>query len=73
MTRKFMHAELRWGSRRANLPLGLTGDVHSRPDDTTPIRREQMAPKKKTATKKTAAKKPVAKKAAMKTTRKAKV
>jgi topoisomerase IA-like protein len=68
-----MHAELRSRSRRANLPLGLAGDVISRPDDTTPHRREQMAPKKKTATKKTAAKKPAAKKTAKKTTRKAKV
>ncbi len=53
-----MHAELLPHAARANLPFVLP--------NTTPHRRENMAPKKKTATKKAAAKKPAAKKGAKK-------
>jgi hypothetical protein len=55
---KTAFTKLRTGAARANLPFVLP--------NTTPHRRENMAPKKKTATKKTAAKKPAAKKGAKK-------
>ena len=58
IAREITLTELRWITARANLQFVLP--------NTTPYRREHMAPKKKTATKKTAAKKPAAKKGAKK-------